>query len=136
MKADSSLVLLSIFAILLGSLMMYLLIPKIAEPSMKVHGNQQAHVLAKTMASSINALSIADTGVITKVFDVEWNVETRCGSSTCNIIFSYKDTSSDNISPVIITKIVEPFTGRNVDKLRLTKEGNGLIRIEELGDNE
>ena len=134
MKADSSLILLSVFAILAGSLLIFLLIPKIAEPSMKVHGNQQAYVIAKTLASSINALSIADAGTITKIFDIEWNVDVRCGGTTCNIIVSYKETSSENIGPVIITKNSEPFTGSLVKKLQLTKKGNQPVKIEALED--
>ena len=75
MKADSTMVILAIFAILAGAIIIYMLIPKIAEPSMEVHGNQQAYVIAKTTASSINALTYADEGEIIKTFDVEWDVD-------------------------------------------------------------
>lgn len=130
MKADSTMVILAIFAVLAGAMVLMLLIPKIAEPSMKVHGNQQAYVLAKMLASSINALSYADEGEITKTFDADWDVIVRCGSDTCNIKVSYGNRGSDEIGSVVVTKNVEPFTGNLVRKIKMTKTGDEPVKLE------
>ena len=78
MNKYRSFVLLVVFAVIVSLLVMAMLIPKIAEPSMSVHGNQQAFVTAKLIAADINALSYADSGEITKSLDVEWDISIYC----------------------------------------------------------
>lgn len=136
MKADSTMVVLGLFAIIVGAMMMYLLIPKIAAPSMKIHGDEQGYIIAKTMASSINALSYADEGEITKSFEAEWDVHVRCDTDTCSIKVFFENKGSHNVGTVVVTSNVEPFTGDNVERIKITKNNDGKVKLEDISKNE
>ena len=134
MKGDLNMIILAIFAIVVGAIFVYMLIPKVAEPSMKVHGNQQAYVLAKIIASSINALSYTDEGEILKSLDVVWDIDVTCETDSCTIRVSYERQSSENIGTVKIIGEVEEFSEQSIKYLKMVKEPEKSIRLEGISE--
>jgi hypothetical protein len=129
MKADSTMIILTIFAMLASAIIITLLIPKIVEPSMKTHGNQQAYVQAKVLASSINALSYADEGEILRSLDAEWDVVVSCPHDDCSIVVSYEIHKSTNVDSVEIMGDVEEFSAKRIKFVKLIKEPDMPVKL-------
>ncbi|RLI97714.1 MAG: hypothetical protein DRO99_02605 [Candidatus Aenigmatarchaeota archaeon] len=133
MKAESNIVILAVFAVLVAAIILTILIPKIVEPSLESHGNQQAYIIAKVLAAEVNALSVVDRGEITKDLENEWDIDIGCDADSCKIEVSYNEFSSKNIQELEIMRGVEEFTASGVKRLKISKEPNDLVRIESVG---
>lgn len=104
----------SIFAIILISIVIVLMIPNIAEPTMGTYGTKQAHILARNLASEINALALSEAGEIKRTFEGEWDIFIFENKITVNhldfkasedLLVNVKDAKIIDAKRVLITKI-------------------------------
>ncbi|MBM3304180.1 MAG: hypothetical protein FJY76_03710 [Candidatus Aenigmarchaeota archaeon] len=133
MKAGSNLVPLAVFGFLAGIMALTLLLPKVAEPSLSVYGNQQAYVTAKMLASEINALSYSESGEIEKTLETEWDISIKCATQTsCEIKVWHDSYSSEKMGKIDVMGRVKDFSGTNVKRMVITKTENKPVEIKKV----
>lgn len=135
-KGDVSEVLMSIFALVIGILILSLLVPKIGVPSMESYGDKQAYIAAKILASSINSLSSMEQGEVVKTLELEWDVHIECEDKNCYIRVSHQDYRSSDVSNVDLLGSVKEAHLYGVTKVRIFKNIDEPMRVEkiEIGD--
>lgn len=135
-KGDVSEVIMVIFALAVGILILYLLVPKIAMPSMRSYGDKQAYITAKVLASSVNSLSSVEQGEVVKGLELEWNINVECKKENqCYIVVGHKNFISTNVGDVALMGNVEETHIYGVAEVNITKEIDKPVRIKEITED-
>ncbi len=117
----------AISALIVAILIMTLVLQRVAIPSLASYGNEQAEVAAQSIASSVNALSDAEEGVVEKILGVEWNIRIfRIGQDYYIKVIHDNFESSD----VLILGKVTETTLQDTDSVKIIKRPKSLVSIE------
>jgi len=130
-KGDVSEIIMVVFALVVGMLIIYLLVPKIAIPSMDSYGDKQAYITAKILASSINSLSSMEEGHSVRNFELDWDISIECKrKGFCYLEVGHKDFLSTDIDAVALMGDAEEAEIYAMNKVKITKETGKPVRIE------
>jgi len=117
MKAISSETMQVIFAILLVFFILVFIPSKIAEPSLSAYGDTQARILARTIATSADAIAISDSGSFSKTFETVWDIKIDTDSEGNYVEVSHGEFSSGKVR----------INSGSVQKAELINSGSVLI---------
>jgi hypothetical protein len=128
MKGDVSETMQVIFAILLVLLVIIVFIPSnIAGPSLSAYGDIQARLIARTIATSIDAISISDSGSFSKELKTMWDIRVDSDSQGYYVEVSHEDFSSGKVR--INTPSIQETELVNTGSVSVEKPPGGELTI-------
>lgn len=127
MKAIASETMQVIFAILLVFAILVFIPSKIAEPSLSAYGNIQARLIARTIATSVDAIAISDSGSFSKTFETVWDIKVDSDRDGSYVEVSHGEFSSGkvriNSGPVPKAKLADSGS------ILIAKASDGEMKI-------
>lgn len=94
-----------------------------AKPSFETYGKAQARLWAKSVASTIDAMSGMEKGRVEVDFGILWDVEIECNDE-CEVVVTHDDFEGKK---TLLTRVNEVKLD-NVAVLSIEKEG-GSVRV-------
>ncbi len=133
MKGDMS-IMHVIFAILLGALLIFVLTRTSFAPSISSYGDAQARILARSIATSANALGVAYEGMVSQSFKNPWDIKVVCDDE-CWVRVTHGKYDSGKVKTLVpvqeneirntVHVVVYKYAGENVAVDAFLNQGGG-----------
>jgi hypothetical protein len=129
MKGDTSLLVQVIFATLLVIVLVTLVWNSLMVPSMVSYGREHAQLVGKSLATSINALSLEEEGTVYKELGLAWDIRIYHDDDGIGYITVNHDKFESG--DIMLIGDADDFTSSNIGSIYVIKESGTNPRLQE-----